>query len=73
VVRGRNTSPCQDCLRSSDKNVSRQDTIQQFSGKSGILALSWQKTFGKERGWSPDIVNFQDSHGHGKSLKILEK
>ena len=30
----------------------------QFSRKSGILALSWRKTFGKEREWSPDIGNF---------------
>jgi len=31
---------------------------QQLSGKSGILALSWRKTFGKECEWSPDIANF---------------
>jgi len=32
---------------------------QQISGKSGILELSWRKTFGKEREWSPDIAIFR--------------
>ena len=58
MVHAHNISLCQDCLRNNVENVWPQDAIQTSSGKSAILSLSWRKTNGEEREWTPaDVIN----------------